>query len=184
MFPQLETRRFFLQQIVKSDQPFIFKGLSDPRVIPYYGVHFKSYDATSAQMDFYKNLWEEKSGCWWKIVDKENMQPVGACGMNAYNPVHEKAEIGYWLLPEYWKMGIMPEVLPVMIRYLFQNWKLHRVEAVIEQGNEASIRLSEKLGFKFEGILRESEIKEGKRLNLLMYSLLVTDIPEESGHIL
>jgi ribosomal-protein-alanine N-acetyltransferase len=176
MFSELTTPRFLLQQIVRDDQAFIFKGLSDPRVIPYYGVRYDSFEATRAQMEFYDDLLTNKTGCWWKIVYRETMQPVGACGINGYQAEHEKAEIGYWLLPEFWKKGIMPEVVPVMITYLFSTWKLHRLEAVIEGGNEASCRLSEKLGFKYEGTLRESEIKHGKRISLLMYSLLAPDI--------
>jgi ribosomal-protein-alanine N-acetyltransferase len=74
----------------------------------------------------------------------------------------------------------MAEVLPVMIRYIFQNWKIHRLEAVIEEGNESSRRLSEKLGFTFEGKLRESEIKQGKRISLLIYSLLSTDMVDNN----
>ncbi|MEI9809487.1 MAG: GNAT family protein [Bacteroidota bacterium] len=178
MFPQLETPRFFLKQIEADDQAFIFKGLSDPRVIPFYGVQYSTYEATKAQMEFYEDTWQKRTGCWWKIVDKQTMQAAGACGMNSYHPLHEKAEIGYWLLPEWWKQGIMQEVIPVMIRYLFSNWKLHRLEAVIEEGNETSRRLSEKLGFTYEGILRESEMKNGKRISLLMYSLL----PGEMEH--
>jgi [ribosomal protein S5]-alanine N-acetyltransferase len=176
MFPELNTSRFLLQQIVPDDQAFIFKGLSDPQVIPYYGVRYDSFEATCAQMDFYDDLLTNKTGCWWKIVNKQTMKPAGACGINGYQAEHEKAEIGYWLLPEFWKKGIMPEVVPVMIAYLFANWKLHRLEAVVEDGNEASCKLSEKLGFRFEGKLREAEIKFGKRISLLMYSLLATDI--------
>jgi len=176
MFPELHTARFLLQQIVAADQPFIFKGLSDPNVIPYYGVQYSSFESTQAQMDFFNKLWEQRTGCWWKIVDRQTGKPVGACGMNAYQPQHEKAEIGYWLLPDHWKKGIMQEVLPVMIRYVFRNWKLHRLEAVIEEGNEASCRLTAKLGFTCEGKLRDAEIKKGKRITLLMYSLLATDV--------
>ena len=176
MFPELQTSRFLLQQIRTSDQDFIFQGLSNPEVIPFYGVQYSSFEATAAQMDFYRRLWEERTGCWWKIVDRQSGERMGACGMNGYQANHEKAEIGYWLLPEYWKKGIMQEVLPVMIRYIFSNWKVHRLEAVIEEGNTASNLLSEKLGFRFEGILRETEIKQGKRISLRMYSLLASDI--------
>jgi ribosomal-protein-alanine N-acetyltransferase len=69
----------------------------------------------------------------------------------------------------------MSEVMPVMISHVFRSWKLHRLEAVIEDGNETSWRLAEKLGFRYEGKLREAEIKNGKRINLLMYSLLSTE---------
>ncbi len=180
MFPELHTTRFLLRQIKPTDQEFIYRGLSDPRVIPFYGVQYKSLEATSAQMEFYEKLWRERTGCWWKVLEKDSLVPVGACGINGYQPDHEKAELGYWLLPEYWQKGIMMEVLPVVIRYVFQNWKLHRLEAVIEEGNEPSRRLSEKLGFTFEGMLRESELKHGKRISLLMYSILSSDLPASS----
>ncbi|HET9430570.1 MAG TPA: GNAT family protein [Chitinophagaceae bacterium] len=175
MFPFLETGRFLLVKIEREDQAFIFKGLSDPAIIKYYGIRYDNYEATSAQMDFYENLWKEKTGCWWKIIDRISMEAMGACGMNYYNPVDEKAEVGYWLLPLYWKKAVMTEVLPVMIHHLFSSWKLNRLEAVIEEGNEASCRLSEKMGFIFEGTCRECEIKNGRRINLLMYSLLRID---------
>jgi [ribosomal protein S5]-alanine N-acetyltransferase len=177
MFPELTTQRFALLQIMPEDQAHIFKGLSDPLVTPFYGVQYKTFEETAAQMKFYDDLLKNHTGIWWKIVDRSTGQFAGACGMNGYNALHEKAEIGYWLLPGYWKKGIMPEVIPIMTAYLFSNWKLHRLEAIIEEGNETSYRLAEKLGFTFEGKLRESEIKNGKRISLYMYSLLSTDIP-------
>jgi ribosomal-protein-alanine N-acetyltransferase len=158
-----------------EDQAFIFSGLSHPDVIPFYGVRYKTFEETKSQMEFYERVRKDETGCHWKIVGKQTFRPVGVCGFNGYQSQHEKAEIGYWLLPEFWKKGIMLEVLPVMIDHLFSRRKLHRLESVIEEGNEASCRLSEKLGFIYEGTLRDSEIKYGKRISLLMYSLLSTD---------
>jgi ribosomal-protein-alanine N-acetyltransferase len=175
MFPKLSTNRFLLQEILPGDQPFIFEGLSNPEVIPFYGVQYGSLESTSAQMDFYSNLWKEKTGCWWKVVEKKTNDPVGAVGMNAYNAVHEKAEIGYWLLPAHWKKGVMSEVWPVLLDHLFSEWKLHRLEAVVEVGNIPSARLSQKLGFTFEGTHRETEIKNGERISLWMYGLLASE---------
>ena len=85
MFPELHTERFLLQKIQPADQAFIFRGLSDPQVIPFYGVQYSSFEATAAQMEFYERIWQDRTGCWWKIVNKETMQAVGACGMNGYH---------------------------------------------------------------------------------------------------
>lgn len=176
MFPELETERFYLKEFKPDDQSFVFEALGHPEVIHFYGVHYDSLEDTKQQMDFYEKIWRERTGCWWKIVSKTTGQPAGACGMNYYQPRHEKAEIGYWLLPDWQGKGIMTEVIPVMLRHLFAAWKLHRVEAVIEEGNTSSMRLAERLGFTFEGRLRDAEIKNGKRITLLMYSLLKTGV--------
>ncbi len=175
MFPELATTNYLLQQIKGIDQSFIFEGLSHPETIPYYGVSYTTYASTAVQMDFYNNIWINRTGCWWKIIDKKSKEALGACGMNAYDAVHEKAEIGYWLLPANWGRGIMQEVLPAMITHLFANWKLHRLEAVVEKGNNASSKLVLKLGFTLDGVLRDAEIKQGKRITLSIYSLLATD---------
>lgn len=174
-FPELITPNYSLQQFLPSDQQFVFEGLSNPEVIPFYGVQYSTFEATKGQMEFYSRIWNTRTGCWWKIVDNKTNEPVGACGMNGYQSMHEKAEIGYWLLPQHWKKGIMPEVLPVMIGHLFDKWPIWRLEAVIEAGNSASVKLSEKLGFKYEGTLRESEVKNGKRISLMLYSLLKSE---------
>ncbi len=170
--PLLTTQRFLLQSIEAADQAFIFKGLSHPDVILYYGVSYETFESAKAQIDWYESLEKEQTGCWWKIVDKQTNEPVGACGMNYYSAQHEKAELGYWLLPEYWGKGIMQEVLPVVIEHLFSHWRLHRLEAIVETGNDASVKLLDRSGFKYEGTLRDAEIKKGKRISLMMYSLL------------
>ncbi|MGB8193767.1 MAG: GNAT family protein [Chitinophagaceae bacterium] len=173
-FPELISHRYRLRQILPQDLEFIFHGLSHPQVIPFYGVRYETPEATVAQMNWYDELWRDRTGIWWIVMD-EAQQPLGACGFNYYHPQHEKIELGFWLLPEHWSKGIMKEVLPVIIAYIFSSWKVHRIEALVETGNLSSSGLLIKLGFKQEGILRESEIKEGKRISLVMFSKLITD---------
>jgi len=57
---RMKTERLLLRQIVASDIGHIFKGLSDPEIIKYYGVNFQSLEATKEQMTFYADL--EKNG--------------------------------------------------------------------------------------------------------------------------
>jgi [ribosomal protein S5]-alanine N-acetyltransferase len=173
-FPELQSPRFRLRQIDSSDQEFIFRGLSHPQVIPFYGVRYETLEATKSQMDWYAELWQQRTGVWWKVTDEDG-EAVGACGFNYYSAAHEKIEMGFWLLPWHWRKGIMKEVLPIIISYIFSNWKVHRIEALVETGNDSSSGLLEFLGFLKEGLLRECEIKEGNRISLIMYSRLRTD---------
>lgn len=175
MFPVLTTERFLLQEIMADDQGFIFEGLSHPQVILFYGVSYGSFDAVKAQMDFYRDMLANDTGTWWKIVEKGTGDKIGAIGFNNYNIRHSRTEIGYWLLPLYWKKGIIQEVLPVMIDFIFHCKKIHRVEALVEVGNTASEKVLKRLGFTYEGCMRDCEIKNGAYISLLIYSLLSTD---------
>jgi [ribosomal protein S5]-alanine N-acetyltransferase len=170
-FPEIATSNYRLRQIVPQDQQFIFQGLSHPQVIRYYGVRYETFETAKAQMDWYESLWRNKTGIWWIIAYKEE-QPLGACGFNYYNSIHQKIELGFWLLPEHQGKGIMKEVLPVIINYIFTNWQVHRIEALVEEGNDASTGLLERSGFTREGLMRDCEIKDGRFISLIMLSLI------------
>jgi len=68
MFPELQTNNYWLKEIQRADQPFVYEGLSHPEVIRYYGVWYETLEATAGQMDFYERVWKEQTGCFWKIV--------------------------------------------------------------------------------------------------------------------
>jgi RimJ/RimL family protein N-acetyltransferase len=63
--------------------------------------------------------------------------------------------IGYDLARLYWKQGIMTEAIEALLRFGFEVRNLHRIEARVRRGNEASMRLLRRLGFQEEGLLRE-----------------------------
>lgn len=172
MFPELTTERFRLVQVTADDQQFLFKGLSDPVTMPYYGIYFTTFEETAKQIEWYQKNWEEGTGINWKIVNKNTNDNIGVISVYNYKPEHRKAELGYWLLPEYWQQGIASEVIRPVIKYWQDNKDLHRLEAFIETENAASVRLLEKAGFTCEGTMRDCEIKFGRFISLYIYALI------------
>ncbi|ULQ57272.1 GNAT family N-acetyltransferase [Flavihumibacter rivuli] len=170
---QLETERFWLVPVGDSDQDIVFQGLSDPRVTQYYGVSYNSYEATKAQMDFYARHWAEGTGAFWMVVERSSGLRAGVFGGYHFQPQHQKLEIGYWLLPKFWGKGIASEVMPVFLKALIDGFHLHRIEAWVEAGNEASCLLLELSGFVKEGFHKDTEIKNGQFISLMSYALLV-----------
>jgi [ribosomal protein S5]-alanine N-acetyltransferase len=171
--PNLSTSRLQLRLIQPSDAEFILQGLSDRRVTAYYAVHFDTLEeVVQEQMTFYRELLENGTGAWWAFSLKEDDKLIGACGLNNLEAAHQKAEIGFWLLPEYWGKGYIPEAAAAVVKYGFEQLDLNRIEAVVEGGNEQSGKVLQKLGFTYEGRLRESEVKNGRFIDLLYFSLL------------
>ena len=58
----MNSERLLLRQIVQEDIHDIFKGLSHPEVIKYYGVSYKTLEETQEQIDWYKGLEENETG--------------------------------------------------------------------------------------------------------------------------
>lgn len=174
-FPILETERLILRQIVPEDINHIHNGLSNPDVIIYYGVSYETLEATKEQMDWYTELENNETGIWWAICSKDQHTFYGAGGFNGISKEHRKAEIGFWLLPEFWGQGLMQEAFPVICRYGFDKLNLHRIEGFVDSDNKNCKKAIERMKFKLEGTMRECEIKEGKYLNVDLYSRLSSD---------
>ena len=173
MFPELTTGRLLLQQVLPEDQQFIFEGLSHPEVIPFFGVRYDSFEATKRQMDWFAKAYEEGTGGPWKIMEKASGKRIGVIAYYFYKPEHRKAEVGFWLFPEYWNKGIISEALQAVIAYCRDQKGIHRLEAFVEEGNDASCRVLEKAAFQLEGKMRDCEIKDGRFISLFVYGLLL-----------
>lgn len=174
-FPVIKTARLLLRQFSGSDLENVFRGLSHPDVIKYYGVSYHSREATKAQMKWFKELEQTGAGTWWAICAPDNNTFYGASGLNNLSREHQKAEIGFWLLPEFWGQGIITEAIPHVCNYGFEKLQLHRIEALVESENRNSKKVMDKLFFTHEGAMRDCEIKNGKFISLDIYARLNTD---------
>ncbi|AFU70533.1 ribosomal-protein acetyltransferase RimL-like protein [Psychroflexus torquis ATCC 700755] len=171
-FPTLESERTILRQFVDSDLEDVFKGLSHPDIIKYYGISFDSLEATKEQMQWFSNLEKNQNGIWWAICSKVDGKFLGAGGLNDLNKENKKAEIGFWLLPENWGKGFMTETMPLIFTYAFDKIGLHRIEGFVETENMNCKKALAKLKFSFEGTMKDCEIKNGEFISLDIYSKL------------
>ena len=168
----METNSYRLKEIQWADLENVFRGLSNPEITKFYDVHYSSLEETQEQMEWYENLKENGTGIWWGIFDRKDDSFCGAGGFNDLNQAHRKAEIGFWLLKEYWGKGILKEVMPVLFAYGFSELNLNRIEGFVQSENEKCKRALKKVDFTYEGTMREYEIKNGTKIDLDIYAIL------------
>lgn len=167
-----KSSRISLRDIVSTDLNNIFRGLSNPDVIKYYGVSFNSLEATREQMTWFLDLEKNETGKWWAVCDSITSEFLGAGGFNDLNKQLRKAEIGFWLLPEFWGKGYMQEAFPIICDYGFNKLGLQKIEGFVESKNTRCKIAVEKLGFKLEETQRDTEVKNGKFISVDIYSKL------------
>ena len=175
IFPTIKTEKLLLRQFVDSDINNIFIGLSHPQIIKYYGISYDSLEGAKEQLKFFKELEQNETGIWWAVCSTDNTLFYGAGGLNNLSKVHKKAEIGFWLLPEFWRQGIMTEAMLLISNYGFNELALHRIEGFVETENQSCKTAVAKLGFRHEGTMVDCEIKNGKFISLDIYAKLNTD---------
>lgn len=98
---------------------------------------------------------------------------VGSIGVFRQENIHRQtAEMGYYIAESYWGRGIMTEAVKKTCEYVFAKSDIIRIYAEPFAYNTASCRVLEKAGFQYEGTLRQNAVKNGKVLDMRMYSLL------------
>lgn len=96
---------------------------------------------------------------------------VGSIGAFRQKNIHFRtAELGYYLSEEYWGRGIMTIAVKQICEKLFSETDILRIFAEPFENNAGSRRVLEKAGFQLEGILKNNALKNGKVLNMALYS--------------
>ena len=98
---------------------------------------------------------------------------IGSIAVFRQQNIHRQtAEMGYYIAEEYWGKGIMTDAVKQICEYVFKNSDILRIYAEPFAYNTGYCRVLEKAGFQYEGTLRNNAVKNGKVLDMKMYSLL------------
>lgn len=123
------------------------------------------------QKKFFQNL--PKDSLYFAVVSRGTI--VGTVGLTDINLTHETAQFSLLIGSEYRRMGYGSKALHELLIYAFNDLKLHLVYGETFQYPDGTInpgaKAYEKLGFTYEGVLRERFFKDGERVNCLMYAI-------------
>lgn len=173
-FPELHTARLLLRKMNETDAEQFFKLRSNEKVMKHIGK--KPMTSLTEALDFIKminDLLDNNSGITWAMTLKEEPgKLIGTIGLWRLIKEHFRAEIGYMLLPEFWRKGITKEAILKVLDFGFNELKLHSVEGKITPLNIASAKVLESTGFVREAYFKEDFFFNGKFEDTAIYSLL------------
>ena len=101
---------------------------------------------------------------------------VGCLGLRDISRQHKHAKFGYWLGKDFHGKGLMTTSCRALLNYCFDELDLNRIEIRAAVENLASQNVAKRLGFSFEGVLREAELVQNRFLDLQVYSKLKSDV--------
>ena len=172
-FPVLNTERITLRQINYNDVQEIFFLRSDKEVMRYTGQPLvQSREEIIEYIRKHLTLIDNGDGSIWGIQLKEATNLIGLISFRRFMFDNFRGEVGYGLHPYYHGKGIMHEALGAVIDFGFNHIGLHSIEANVDKGNTASIKLLERNHFIREAHFRENYYFEGKFIDSVIYSLI------------
>ena len=158
---ELETERLLLRRLTVDDAAFILTLLNEPSFLRYIGD--KKVRTVDDARQYILNgpiASYDRHGFGLNLVElKEAHTPIGICGLLKRDELPEP-DIGFALLPDFWNKGFAFEAATAVL----QDARLERVLAITSLENDASISLLQRLGFRFEKVIRLSAGSEQVKL--------------------
>jgi len=179
---ELHTPRARLREVRPDDAEALLDIYGHPEGVRYLGRPPQTLEQVQTRLQRMREDIERGEAAFWVMTDPGADRAVAYLGFFRWDPPHQTAELGYVLAPARWGQGLMREVLPVLVRHGFDVLVLHRMEARIDPGNVASIKLAGRLGFRPEGALRDrTRNDDGSREDLLLFGLLRPEFERIAG---
>lgn len=114
------------------------------------------------------------------IVPAGSTKAIGQTRLFHWSRTNDVAEVGFWLRRKYWGRGFGTEALRLICQYGFRTMSLHRIEAVVIEGNVGSRRALKKIGFRDEGRSRQAHRLAGRWVNEWRLGLLRGEMPRSA----
>jgi len=118
------------------------------------------------------------SSASYRVTDADTGTTLGHIGVNAIHPDLRHARVGYWVLPEARGRGVATRALALAAHWAHTELGLHRLELDHALGHEASCRIAERCGFRYEGTLRGAMFEAGRHdafRDMHLHARLATD---------
>lgn len=149
-----ETGRLVLRELEPGDADFILELLNDPAWIQHIGDRGVRTlaDAERYIEDGPRAMYAAHGFGLYLTELKQGGEAIGLCGLLKRDWL-EDVDIGFAFLPAYRGKGYAAEAARAVLQFAEETLKLRRVVAITSLGNESSVRLLERLGFRPEGVI-------------------------------
>jgi RimJ/RimL family protein N-acetyltransferase len=153
----LETERLLLRQFSAEDAEFILELVNEPSFVQNIGDRgvriledARAYILNGPVASYAKNGFG-----LYLVVLQETGESMGMCGLIKRETL-EDVDIGYAFLPKFWGKGYAVEAARAVRDFAKDMIGLKRIVAITDPANEGSIRVLEKIGLRFERMVRLS----------------------------
>ncbi len=161
----LETERLSLRKLTADDAGFILRLLNEPSFMENIGN--KGVRTLEDARNYILNgpvaSYERFGFGLFCVEEKTSGAAIGICGLLKRDTLDD-VDLGYALLPEFCSKGYAVESAAGVMRFAYHTLGLNRVVAITSPDNQRSIRVLEKIGFRFDKLIRLSADAEEIKL--------------------
>ena len=163
-----------------EDAPQVYEAVREslPELQPWMSWAHAAYSQQEAH-DFIRITrarWEERSLFAFAITDAHTRSVLGGCSLSHKHPVYHFCNVGYWVRSSQHGKGLAGRAAKLAVRYGFEHEGIIRAEIVVAVGNTKSLRVAERVGAHYEGILLNRMVVGRSIYDAHMFSLIPQDL--------
>jgi len=181
--PTLDGDKVVLRPFNDGDLPAIRAALLDPEARILTGSVHDEAQAHAAEpadeekllLDWYSTRNDQPDRLDLAVVDKATGECVGEAVLNQWDPGNESCNFRILIGPKGRDRGLGTEATRLIVGYGFEHLGLHRISLEVYAFNPRARRAYEKVGFRAEGVLRESLRYNGEWHDATLMSILAPE---------
>jgi ribosomal-protein-alanine N-acetyltransferase len=170
----LETQRLILRDFVESDWQEVHNYASDPEVVHYlpFGPNTEEDTKNFLLPEIKSQRKRLRQHFALAVTLKAEKKLIGGCHICVTNPEKQEGSIGFCIAKEFWGQGYATEAVEKLLKFGFQQLRLHRIFATCDPKNTVALRVLIKVGMRQEGYLREYEWVKGEWRDRFLLAML------------
>ena len=152
-----ETPRLVLRHQIPADLDALCALYCDPEITKYIPDAPRTREEAKEELEWHMHGHpRNRDQGLWATIHKETGAFIGRCGLLPWNiDGQDEVEIAYTITRAFWGQGLGTEAAQGILRHGFEELNLQRLICLIDLENDASKRVAEKMGMKFEKEARD-----------------------------
>jgi diamine N-acetyltransferase len=167
----IEGNRVKLRAIEDLDVSFYHQWINDQETNFWRGLyHPVAFDVAQNDLKIFK--FNDHTKLSLSIVAAAD-KPIGFVGLRGICCRSRRGEIWIYIGDKsFWSKGFGQEILSLLVRYAFEEMNLHRLWLECDPEHKSAVACYEKVGFKQEGVLKESYYRRGSYRDTIIMGLI------------
>lgn len=150
--PVIQTDRLTLREYRHADFNSFAQHLGDPESMAHIGL--ADHDTAWRIFSGHAGLWVLHGAGWWAVEMRQTGEVIGNVGA-FFRPTSPVMEVGWNTYRAFWGRGFAREAAEAAVNFAFEVRREPKIQALIDPGNESSLRVAHRLGLAYES---ETEI--------------------------
>ena len=149
----LETDRCIIRETIEEDVESFFKIYSEPEITKYMEALYPEVEQEKQYTrEYIDKIYAFYDFGVWTVLEKETGAVIGRAGFS-YREGFAEPELGFVIGAPWQHKGIAFEICQAILKYGREQLDFHRVNAMVNPENKASLRLCRRLGFEEKEML-------------------------------